>query len=83
MVATFGREGPPELAPAEPLALCGAIERLLDDAERRSSVARAGIELVAERTWERAARQLEQGIRVAGTLNAPQADNPGQRSARH
>jgi glycosyltransferase involved in cell wall biosynthesis len=65
MIATFGADGPLTLVEPDPLALCAAIERLLDDPERRASVARAGIELMAGRTWERAAGQVEEGLRGA------------------
>lgn len=65
MLATFGRAGPLQLADAEPLALCSAIEALLDDARRRAEISRAGIALMAERTWSRAADGLEHGLRAA------------------
>ncbi len=65
MLATFGSDGPLTLAEPDPRALCEAIEQLLDDPERRSRVARAGIELMAQRTWERAAEQVEAGVRKA------------------
>jgi O-antigen biosynthesis protein len=65
MLATFGRDGPLLLAEADPAALCAAIEGLLDDRERRASVTRAGVELMSERTWTRAAAQVEAGLRAA------------------
>ena len=65
MVRTFGADGPLELAPFDPLAIADAIERLLDDPELRATRARAGLELVAERTWPRAAEQVEAGLRAA------------------
>jgi SAM-dependent methyltransferase len=61
----FGAEGPVELAPFDPMALADAMERLLDDDglwERRS---RAGLEFVRGRTWDRAAEQVEAGLREA------------------
>jgi len=61
MVATFGEEGPPELIEAEPLALCGALERLLDDADRRAHLSAVGVELASERSWTRAAEQIARG----------------------
>jgi glycosyltransferase involved in cell wall biosynthesis len=64
--ATFARDGPPDLTAPEPLGLCAAIERLLDDPARRSTVSHTGMRLVAQRTWERAADQVEEGLR--GTL---------------
>ncbi|HTA32901.1 MAG TPA: glycosyltransferase family 4 protein [Solirubrobacteraceae bacterium] len=65
MLASFGRDGPLVLAEADPLALCAAIEELLDDAARREQASRDGLALIGERTWERAAAQLEDGLRVA------------------
>jgi glycosyltransferase involved in cell wall biosynthesis len=65
MLASFGRDGPLTLTEADPLALAGAIERLLDDAPLRGRLGAAGIELVARRSWERAAEQVEDGLRIA------------------
>ena len=65
MLACFGPEGPIELAAPDPLALCDAIERLLDDLALRAERSRAGTELVATRTWARAAEQVEAGLREA------------------
>jgi glycosyltransferase involved in cell wall biosynthesis len=65
MLASFGRDGPLTLAEADPVALCAAVERLLDDGERRLRVARAGLELMAGRTWEHAAAQVQAGLRRA------------------
>ena len=65
MLASFGREGPLALAEAEPLALCAALEGLLDDPARREQAARAGRGLVAARTWDGAAAQVEDGLRAA------------------
>jgi glycosyltransferase involved in cell wall biosynthesis len=53
------------LAPFDPAAMAGELERLLDDEgewERRS---RAGRALVAGRTWTRAAEQVDAGLRDA------------------
>jgi glycosyltransferase involved in cell wall biosynthesis len=65
MRATFGPQGPVELAAFDPLAICDAIERLLDDLMLRAERARAGTELAAGRTWARAAEQVEAGLRAA------------------
>jgi O-antigen biosynthesis protein len=62
---TFGADGPVELAAFDPLALCAAIERLLDDLMLRAERSRAGAELAATRTWARAAEQVEAGLRAA------------------
>jgi glycosyltransferase involved in cell wall biosynthesis len=65
MRETFGADGPVELAAFDPLALCAAIERLLDDLVLRADRSRAGAELAAGRTWARAAEQVEAGLRAA------------------
>lgn len=66
MLATFGgAERPLELVQPDPLALCSAIERLLDDPARRARLSRAGNRAMAERTWRGAAHQVEQGLRAA------------------
>jgi len=65
MLATFGAEGPVELAAFDPLAIADAIERLLDDPERRADHARRGLELTARRSWPAAAAQVEAGLRAA------------------
>jgi glycosyltransferase involved in cell wall biosynthesis len=65
MIATFGEDGPLTLTEADPLALCTAIERLLDDSERRRDASRAGLELTAKRTWESAGVQVGEGLRAA------------------
>jgi glycosyltransferase involved in cell wall biosynthesis len=65
MRATFGDDGPVTLAAPDPLALCGAIETLLDDLVLRADRSRAGAELVASRSWPAAAQQVETGLRAA------------------
>ena len=65
MVATFGAGGPVTLAEPDPLALCDAIEGLLDDLAARAERSREGTELVAGRTWEGAAAEVEGGLRAA------------------
>jgi O-antigen biosynthesis protein len=68
MIATFGAGGGgrgPVLAEPDPLALCDAIEGLLDDLLVRATRSRDGAALVAERTWDGAAQQVEQGLRAA------------------
>jgi O-antigen biosynthesis protein len=65
MRATFGADGPVELAAFDPLSICDAIERLLDDLVLRAERSRAGIELAAGRTWARTAEQVEAGLRAA------------------
>jgi len=63
MRATFGDDGPIVLSPFDPVALAGAIGRLMDDDADRSRRAAAGLALAGERTWPRAAAQLEAAIR--------------------
>jgi O-antigen biosynthesis protein len=65
MRESFGTDGPFELAAFDPLALADAIERLLDDPPLRDRRAREGIAFAAQRTWERAAAQVEAGLRTA------------------
>jgi len=62
MLATFGSDGPISLAPADPLALCSAIERLLDDDDERARRSADGIAYARQRTWPRAAEQLERAV---------------------
>ena len=63
--AVFGRDGPVELAEPDPLALVDAIERLLADEERWAGRSAAGLAFVEGATWERAAAQVEKGLRRA------------------
>ena len=65
MVATFGQNGPIELSDLSPIAICDAIERLLDDLVLRAERSRAGAEFVAHRTWPAAAAQVEVALRQA------------------
>jgi glycosyltransferase involved in cell wall biosynthesis len=73
MLADFGG-GPLDLTDPDPLELCAAVERQLDDPARRAAAGRAGIELMAARTWARAAEQVEQGLRAAAGRRAPARD---------
>lgn len=59
--AAFADSGA-ELAAADPGALADALERLLDDGALRGQ---RGVEWATSRTWERAAEQVEQGLRAA------------------
>jgi glycosyltransferase involved in cell wall biosynthesis len=60
-----------ELAPPDPLALAGAIERLLDDPALRARREEAGLRWAAQRTWTRAAGQVEDGLRAALAAQSP------------
>jgi glycosyltransferase involved in cell wall biosynthesis len=61
----FGADGPLELAPLEPHAIADALERLLEDRALWEQRSRAGIEFVAAHTWDRAAEEVEAGLRHA------------------
>jgi glycosyltransferase involved in cell wall biosynthesis len=63
--AVFGRDGPLELAAPDPVAIADATEMLLDDESRWTRRSRAGLAFVAGATWERAAHQVERGLRQA------------------
>ena len=63
--AVFGRDGPVGLAPAEPLAIADAAEALLADEELWGRRSASGLAFVEGATWERAARQVESGLRHA------------------
>jgi O-antigen biosynthesis protein len=65
MLATYGADGPATLAAPEPIALCEAIEALLDDPTRRARQAADGVRWAAGRTWPAAAAQVEAGLRAA------------------
>ncbi len=70
MVATFGASGPLILAEPDPLALAGAMERLLDSPGLRARASHAGVEATAGRTWAAAAVEVEDGLRAAVRLSA-------------
>jgi O-antigen biosynthesis protein len=63
--AVFGREGPVELAKADPLAIADAAEALLADEQLWAHRSNAGLAFVEDATWARAARQVERGLRQA------------------
>jgi glycosyltransferase involved in cell wall biosynthesis len=65
VVAAFGRDGAVDFAPLDPIALADALERLLADPALRARRAQQGAALRAERTWDRAAGQVEGGLRAA------------------
>jgi glycosyltransferase involved in cell wall biosynthesis len=65
MVTTFGQDGPIALAEPHPVLLADRLELLIDDLMERADRSRAGMALVAERTWDRAAEQVEAGLRDA------------------
>jgi O-antigen biosynthesis protein len=61
----FGSHGPVDLAAADPVALADAMEILLDDERHWQAKSDAGLALVADASWERAAKQVETGLREA------------------
>jgi glycosyltransferase involved in cell wall biosynthesis len=61
--AELGGDGGVELAAADPVAIADALEALLDDGERWERRSRAGIEVAAAASWERAGAQVEAGVR--------------------
>jgi glycosyltransferase involved in cell wall biosynthesis len=63
--SVFGADGPLEQAAFDPLALADAMERLLGDERLWAQRSRAGMDFVADHTWEAAARQVEAGLRQA------------------
>lgn len=65
VVKAFGRDGPVDLAPLDPIAIADALERLLADPALRLARAAGGETLRAQRTWDHAAAQVEQGLHAA------------------
>jgi glycosyltransferase involved in cell wall biosynthesis len=65
VVAAFGRGGPVDFAPLDPVAIADALELLLSDRELRAQRAAQGVLLRQERTWDHAAAQVESGLRAA------------------
>jgi glycosyltransferase involved in cell wall biosynthesis len=61
----FGKAGPLELAPLDPRGIADALERLLVDRQRWEQRSRAGLEYVAEHTWDKATDEVEAGLRRA------------------
>jgi O-antigen biosynthesis protein len=61
----FGADGPIELASLDPQQIANGLERLLADQELWERRSREGAEFVASHTWERAADDIEAGVRHA------------------
>ncbi len=64
MLATFGPNGPLTLAQPDPLAMCDAIEGLLDDPRRRRQVSGEALALARARSWDQAAHAVLTGLRA-------------------
>jgi len=74
--SVFGPDGPVALTDPNPLALADAMERLLDDRDGEwAARSQAGLDFVRDRTWDRAAHQVEGGLREAVRLR--QAETAG------
>jgi O-antigen biosynthesis protein len=63
--AVFGADGPVDLASADPVALADAMEALLDDEPHWQAKSESGLAYVADASWDRAAEQVEAGLREA------------------
>jgi glycosyltransferase involved in cell wall biosynthesis len=63
--SVYAPGGPVALAPFHPVALADELERLLSDEEEWARRSEAGLALVAERTWDRAAAGVEAGLKDA------------------
>lgn len=63
--SVFGADGPVELSPFDAVALADRMERMLEDQDLWDRRARAGIDFVAGRTWDRATDQVEAALRKA------------------
>jgi glycosyltransferase involved in cell wall biosynthesis len=63
--SVFGANGPVELSPFDVTALADHLERMLEDRELWERRSRAGIDFVANRTWDRATEQVQTALRRA------------------
>ena len=63
--AELGQTGGIEFAEADPVALADGLEALLDDEERWRRRSQAGLEIASTGSWDRAAQQVESGLREA------------------
>ncbi len=67
----FGLDGPVALSAFDPVAMADVLERLLNDQDEWERRASAGVAFVAGRNWERAATQVEAGLRRAVAVRRP------------
>jgi glycosyltransferase involved in cell wall biosynthesis/SAM-dependent methyltransferase len=72
--SVYGADGPIELAAADPVALADALERLLTDRELWERRSHEGLAFAARHDWERAADELEHGLREALRRAARQSE---------
>ncbi|HEY1832983.1 MAG TPA: glycosyltransferase [Solirubrobacteraceae bacterium] len=63
--SVFGSDGPVELSEFDSHALAGHVERLLESPELWQRRSQTGVEFVKERSWDRAAEQVESALRRA------------------
>ena len=70
--SVFGADGPVELTPFDTTALAGHVELLLADEQLWQRRSHAGLDFVAERSWDHAAVQVEGALR--GALRAREAE---------
>jgi O-antigen biosynthesis protein len=63
--SVFGVDGPVELTAFDPQALADHVERLLADEELWRRRSEKGLSFVADRSWDRAAEQVEAALRHA------------------
>jgi glycosyltransferase involved in cell wall biosynthesis len=61
----FGRDGPVQLAEADPTALADALESLLTNESLRRRRSQAGLDFVKTASWDVATKQVEAGLREA------------------
>ncbi len=72
----FGADGPVALSPFDPLALADVVGRLMDDRDEWERRSDAGQAFVAGRTWDKAAAQVQNGLRAALALRRSGAPTP-------
>ena len=80
--ARYGDDGPLLLVPPDPVVLADALEHLLDNPAERERRAHACIGFVSERTWDRAAAQVEAALRTALRLREDAGGSAALASAR-
>jgi len=75
----FGADGPVALSAFDPIAIADRIEALLTDPDEWRRRHEAGLAFVQGRTWDVAARQVEEGIREALALRVAATADAGAR----